>query len=497
MQNTNIVNLLKTFSKKELNEFEAYIKSPIQIRKRDVTSYLKAIKKFYPEFSSPQFKDEKIYQSIFPGKKFDKARYTLAAYHLFDAACDFLIVLNSRENEIEGSFSLMEQFLKRGMTNSFEKLAKKLDKELIPEKLSLDSYFYLRFKYEDLLMKYHSENHNYDSIKKYYDNKTNSSAGLFLLKSLRAMMNNYIFEKSYNSEENILLFEKVVNATDLDSIFSRNDNEPYLKILMTDYYLYKAIYDDGKEDRAEKAEEYFFKNMDLYSREEKVIIFRELFNLYIKKSRETSDPEKLKFYDQKHFDLTKKLVENDLSYSRKDKYMRFVLFRNIVLTALDVKEFNWAEKFINEHSDKLKPSLKNSMMNFSLAELEFRKGNFEKSLEYLSQVKYDSFIFKRDVKLLLLNLYYELEFTEQAYFALDNTRRYLKTTSDITEEEKIMDYNFLNFYKKLLKQREIPDEAEIQVCINEIKKIRNEIETPDWLIEKFEKLLTGDIKTVD
>ena len=46
MQNTNIVNLLKTFSKKELNEFEAYIKSPIQIRKRDVTSFLKAIKNF-------------------------------------------------------------------------------------------------------------------------------------------------------------------------------------------------------------------------------------------------------------------------------------------------------------------------------------------------------------------------------------------------------------------------------------------------------------------
>lgn len=494
MQNTNIVSLLKTFSKKEFNEFEAFINSPIQIRKRDVTSYFKAIKKFYPDFKSPLFTDEKIYEKIFSGKKYDKAKYTLAAFHLFDAACDFLVVLNSRENSIERSFSLMNQFLDRGMKISFEKLARKLDKELIPENFSLEHYFYLRFKYEDLLMKYHSENHNYDSIKKYYNKKTDSSTGLFLLKSLRAMMNNYIIEKSYNSEEKIFLFEKIVNATDFDSIFSLTDNESFLKILKTDYYIYKAIYDDGKEDWAEKAEKSFLKNFDLYSREEKVIIFRELFNLYIKKSRETSDPEKLKLYDQKHFELTKKLVENDLTYSKKDKYMRLILFRNIILTALDVKEYKWAENFINEHSDKLKPSLKNSMKNFSLSELEFRKGNFEKSLEYLSLVKYDSFFFKRDVKLLMMNLYYELEFFEQAYFTLENTKKYLKTTSDVTEEEKRLDYNFLKYYKKLLKLTEVPDADEIQISINEINKIRNEIETSYWLIQKFEKLNAGVTK---
>lgn len=169
--------------------------------------------------------------------------------------------------------------------------------------------------------------------------------------------------------------------------------------------------------------------------------------------------------------------------------MQMIFFRNVVLTALDAHEYEWAEHFILQHYNKLKPSYSENMKNFCLAETEFTRNNFENSLEYLSNVSYNSFVFKRDVKMLLMNLYYELNFFEQAYYIMENTKRYLKKTNEISEEDKILDYNFIEYYKQLLKLRETPDKDAAVVCINKIKKVYNKIENPDWLVEKFKEIL--------
>lgn len=91
--------------------------------------------------------------------------------------------------------------------------------------------------------------------------------------------------------------------------------------------------------------------------------------------------------------------------------------------------------------------------------------------------------------MLLMNLYYELNFFEQAYYIMENTKRYLKKTNEISEEDKILDYNFIEYYKQLLKLRETPDKDAAVVCINKIKKVYNKIENPDWLVEKFKEIL--------
>ena len=485
MEETNAIRVLKTFTGKELDDLEAFINSPSQLRKRDVRQIFIIIKQGYPDFKKESLKDEIIFKSLFPEEKFEKKKLSLAAFYLYDSVCDFLALLNANEKEPERTFALMEELLKRGIENSFTKLAKKLDGKIKSTEYLIGTYFVYRNRLEDLMIAYFSRNHDYKGFIDSSTRRTENTMALNLLRSMRSVINKYFAEISYNLKTEGELFNAVIIGTNFKKIFSSIETHPYLKLLEPIFHTYQAVSGNNLEESLLKAEDSFIRNIKLYSREEKVYIYSEMVNLYDMNIREAQDIKKKKALSRRSLNLTKVFVDEKLYKTEKDKYMQMIFFRNVVLTALDAEEFKWAENFILQHYDKLKPSYSENMKNFCLAETEFSGKNFEKSLEYLSNVSYNSFVFKRDVKMLLMNLYYELNFIEQSYYIMDNTKRYLKKTNEISEEDKLLDYNFIEYYKRLLKLKEKPDKNEAELCIKKLKEQYNKIENPDWLINKF------------
>ena len=243
MENTNVIKLLRTFSKKEFKDFEGFVHSPAKNRKRDVSRHFDAIKKYYPDFDSPKFIDENFYKVLFPKQKFDKARFAVEAFYLFESACQFLTLLENDKSEVERDFALMRQFIERGMEGSFEKLSKKMDKLLIPENFQLDAFFRYRFTYEDLLMTYYIRKHNFELQVRHSMRKADCSIGLSLLRSLRSIADKYIAETYYSIETDSVLIELSLNSANLEKLFSDSNKHPYLKLLDTVYFLSKGISD--------------------------------------------------------------------------------------------------------------------------------------------------------------------------------------------------------------------------------------------------------------
>jgi hypothetical protein len=289
MQDTNITALLRTFSKREFKEFKAYVRSPAQIKKRNVRVYFKAIENFYPEFKRDSFNDEKIFRSIFPGKEFDKSKLSLAAFHLFDAACDFLVSTYNSQNSGDTSLVLLRMFMERDLKSSFLKLAGKLEKKITSSDFSLENYFLLRYKYNDILMTYHTQENNYELIIKYYSKKIECVTALFLLKSIRLFMNKYFVNSTYSFEFENDLLEDLKSKVDYDELFSEKKKSMYLDILKPIYYTYKGLFSDNCILWAGKAEDSFTNRLNLYSRDEKVQISREILNLYYRMTTESRD----------------------------------------------------------------------------------------------------------------------------------------------------------------------------------------------------------------
>lgn len=156
-------------------------------------------------------------------------------------------------------------------------------------------------------------------------------------------------------------------------------------------------------------------------------------------------------------------------------------------TAVIQKEFKWAEKFIKEHINELSPEQKEDMEHYSKAVLYFEKNKFESSLEEISKVKYKYFIYKYDVKLLMLKSYYELGYFENALFLIDSFSHFLSKNRTVSELEKERFGNFLLNLKSLIKIKTGSASGKGDDLYRIISGIRV-INSRKWLLEKAKEL---------
>jgi hypothetical protein len=71
MLNSQLIEILKTFSRDEISEFGDMVCSPYFNKKSAVTKFWKEINKYAPDFNSANLSREKIYSKVFPGKEYN------------------------------------------------------------------------------------------------------------------------------------------------------------------------------------------------------------------------------------------------------------------------------------------------------------------------------------------------------------------------------------------------------------------------------------------
>lgn len=187
------------------------------------------------------------------------------------------------------------------------------------------------------------------------------------------------------------------------------------------------------------------------------------------------------------FNLYKEMLKNNLYTWSDEDYMQLVSFRNIVLVCLSLHELDWLQWFTDNYIDKIRPEYRENMKNLISANIKFARRSFEEALSYASKVKYDLFIYKIDVKNLMLKIYYELDLFEEAYYLIDTYRHYLSESSEMTEINKTHHMNFLNIYIKLLRAKSGSSIDELNLALSEITNMAL-VAARNWLIEKTNEL---------
>lgn len=147
------------------------------------------------------------------------------------------------------------------------------------------------------------------------------------------------------------------------------------------------------------------------------------------------------------------MLDNNIYKKSGAEDFHIVLFRNMIIVMTIACKFDWLENFIEKYSRELHINHRENMYNFSYAHVNFAKGNFEAALEYANKVSYDVFIFKIDVRVLLLKIYYELSYFEQTYSLIDSTLHFLKNTSELSDFHKVTYRAFVQHLKEMLKLR--------------------------------------------
>lgn len=476
MKNNQLIKLLKTFNSKEIKKFSEFISSPYFNKNKNVIKLYDVIKKAHPGFEQENLTKENLFSSIFPEKKYNDNTLRLLIHLLYERARRFLAQSRFEKDIYVYKEELASELFYRELYNESIKEIDKTISEIEKTDIRDQNYFLYKYSFEDYklhcLRKMKQEKYEKyitkSSIETPFKNLTYS---FFLnLLSYYSMALNH--NKIYKIDIDTVHFEKFFSCFD----YKLFNDSPLIQIHYNIIMIVKT-----------NDEKYFYTVKNLVQKLEKSLDPVGLHSAYINMQNfclgKITAGEKR--FRRELFEIMKLNLEKKIH--KYEPHMHQNFYKNVLRTAAELKEFEWANDFIESYKNELHPDIKEAVYFYCKAFLEAEKNNLEKSLDYLSTSKTDDILLKTDLKLLQARIYYELNCYDVLSSAIDSIRHFLKGNKFIPENKRLRFTTFIQCLSALNNARLKKDEIKIHKLKDRIHKIED-LQWKDWFIKKIDEL---------
>lgn len=491
MKDSKLTEVLRSFSAEELKSFEKFLNSPFFNHGRDLTPFFKIVKSYHPDFSHKKFTAEHIYSKLYPGKtrsgNINQTIKTLST-ELINSCKKFFEQVEFGKDINHQNYYLCNQLRIRKLYKDFDKeykysieQQKNSDKGGIPD--FIDRYFN-NAVFRDYSLDRDDFLNAFESTMAADENIV--SAAMMICFMFEDMKN---ISTAYNLPLRYTLMNNVIECLDPEKLVleMKKNNDRFYPYVLIFYMIYKMNKYKDRREYFYELKNLLIEHKDLFGQSENYMFWNMLLS-YCNLNR-ISKIEYFIIYDH--------MLGNNIYKKSSEEDFHIVLFRNIIFVMTIAGKFEWLENFIEKYSKELHIDHRENMYNFSYAHVNFAKGNFEAALEYISKVSYDVFIFKMDVRVLLLKIYYELSYFEQAYSLIDSTLHFLKDTSEFSDFHKIPYRAFVQHLKEILKLK-FPEKTDPHSISFLEKKIEGESTynagQTEWLLLKIKDMKVSNVK---
>jgi len=200
--------------------------------------------------------------------------------------------------------------------------------------------------------------------------------------------------------------------------------------------------------------------------------------------------EDIDFYRKQQAELLLNYIEKGYFKTDENKHLHSIEYRNFILIAFSIGDFKILKSFIDKCTSRLNKKDQDDMLNLGLAFYYYRIKNYKEALISINKIEINSFIYRFDIRNILLRIYYEIDELNKS---LDSIHNYKKIISDDkTLDKSIKDSlrTMLKYLNKLIIIKknlylDIPYEAGFL-----IKKIQKEptFALKKWLLDRLEEL---------
>lgn len=485
MQNSRLTEILKAFDKSELRSFEKFLDSPFVKSRRNIKPLLMHISKFHPQFESKDLIKEKVFEIIYPSEIYSEKKIINLMADLTKEAESFLKFKSLDEDDITSMILISKGFSKKKLFRHSYRIANGVEKKLTPGFSPGKDYFSKLRQALFLKSSYYTTINDFGNMIDCKRNYFEASAAQFIIDLIQIYSSKDPALTTYGRKIENDFIKAVTESFNLDLFFKRMEKSAYThkSLINIHYFLFKTIEKPEDKKYYFLLRDLFYRNMKSFDREERYFLFNHLATYC---SDEVSK-KNTEFY-QEALDVYKHMLKCDAYSYSESEYMQVVTYRNIIYYCNTVKDDKWFEIFIGKYSDVIAPKHREDMKNFALANLHFLRKEYEKSLMSVSLITYEFFLFKPDLKNLMLKIYYELEYYEQAYSLIDTYKHYLSGTTEISDAYKIFYKNFVNRYLDLIKIKTGTGKENPAFLSSKIEK-ENKIVNKIWLLEKVGELI--------
>ena len=474
MKNTKLIVLLKTFTTREKTRFKEYVNSPFFNKNKKIILLLELISVHSPDYEHDDLKKEKIYPFIFPDKKYNEIKLNNIISDLLQLLYDYLSLINfSRQKILQKGF-LLKELLEKDASPHFEKTVRRYQQ--LQNQQPHRSFEF--FENEKIL--YHRlDQFVQTKIKRQYDENLqlandNLDLSYFISKFRMACnmisRNNVINAKykcQYLDELLILFHEK----KELQEV-------PALKVY---HKTMQMLQGGGEEQFYFELKKLLDEHIAVFPKEEILTLYQYALNFSIKKINSGEDSFYKEILELYKVLLSEKIILHNNTLSQW-------MYKNIVTTAIRLKEFQWAEGFINKYKTVLPPDEQENAYAYNLAVWYHAQNDYRNALFQLQGVEFTDTSYHLGAKIIQLKSYYELDEEEAFYALVEAFKKYNYRSKDLNDYKKRANDNFLKIAKKVfqIKVRQgkyfSHKKKNVETLLREVEPIANK----GWLEECME-----------
>ncbi|MFZ1706034.1 MAG: hypothetical protein WAT79_16935 [Saprospiraceae bacterium] len=462
MVERKVISALLKLNKSDTNQFGVFVHSPYFNVHQDITLFFETLQTHILFTDKKQIvSDEFIWDAMYPNVDYDGKRLNRLVFLLGNLLDRFIGQKEFEEMVLFQKILQLENLNK----NKLHSIYSNLQKEFV--------------KFLDRNMDYSSEN----SIYSYFALRTVKQS--ILTSQAMTKFNRYYILEKLNTYVTLLSWKKMykldVELHFMDYVFDLISEENYAQF--PSIQLYTKITHTLKDE--EETSHYFMLRNLMKEHIDKfpIEMQREMYTTALSYCINKVNQFRVDFYKEV-FDLFKESVENNIIQENNE--ITVSVFRNIVIAALRVGEFEWTEQFIVENKKYVNPKFRDNAVYFSFARLEMHQQKYSKVLEYLQLINYDDVWYQLGAKTMLVSAYYELKEFDALESLLNAYKMFINREKSLTKERKTSYLNLIKYTKKLLYI--LPSEK------SKIEKLRKEIEgnrsivNKAWLLECVDEL---------
>lgn len=456
MHKSKIVNVLKTFSEDEIKRFSDFISSPYFNSNQSTVKLFNSIKKYHPDFEGSGVSKESLYKKLFAGEKYNDQVMRNLSSQLLKLSKEFLSIESYIKENDTKELVLLNELKDRNLDSLYNSDFKSLSEKL--EKQPIDfSLFQKLTKLEEIFTSFHLQR---DKQLLVYESLARTGEYLLFYSLIRLSdiyTNIKINRDALNADIGKELVTEYIENMDFKKLIDFIDNKNYKNsdIIKLYYSKMAAVLDPENIEKYKLFKELLFKSVNkftLYEAHQLIGSLEFIATYRINRGDRSFYKDLFEIYD---FQIKNRLyAEYDL------KRVRVLNFRNTVLVAVRVGELDWAENYIKKFKNFLYEDNK-EMADYAKALIHFERGEFDKTIDSLQNVKTEYSQLKVDIKYLLIKAFYELGYEESVISQLNSFRHLVSTHKQITDITREKGLNFISVMNLLLKVKFEPGKEKI------------------------------------
>ncbi len=465
MQDTKLIQVCATLSSTQWTALRDMVHSPYFNKNEHVVALFVYIDKQYPALRPSKLAKQAVWQALYPQQTFDDLKLRHISSLLFKVVEQFIAIEGMQQRPSAMQLQLMEYYRKQQLPKHHRTITRQANKwqQELNQPDEYDRQAVLEY-YQELELQALAQGQPAEYIQEVNTTLDN----LYLAQKLKLACGMWSYQNVLKKEFDYTLIDEIVGYLNV---------HPPTDALINSYYLALLTLKEAED------ESHFTALQQCLANNAEQMPLQELRDLYVLARNyciKQLNTGKRKYISQL-FELYRSGLESG-SLLNDDGGLDGSAYKNIVAVALNQKQYEWTEHFLNNYSDKLTEEQRSDFLNYNLAKLYFEQRQFSEVVGQLSQVDYKDRSIALDARTLLLKTYLEMGEYEALIAMIDSFRQFIR-------RHKALGYHTKNYRNLLKYTRQVaelpPGNTTKRMLVKKQIEEENDLTEKQWLLAKL------------